>query len=349
MSHRYSAGSVGAVIGAAFMISLLGWTSTATAQGVPACTPEQTLDVKLTIEEAGEAAPLIATHEAQVSAEISNTTVGESITPPPDVTLTSDTKGTGVYFIVPAAPSVALTVSWRQAMDPADPESDPRDRSTSCVGTRVVTLPIVAARPGHVVRLPGKPWTTFLAAVPALKRPDLSPLTISVKTSARTKYPGAGAKAHTMVVPMLTASQVKYRKPLPGVLSLSRAGVCRVYWLTCGAVSSTVSSLYLDSDALSRGVEKPDLGGAVKLLARTQPARTAVRYGAAIDVFPGGAAKRPFGYDVEVRQSGRVLARVRRAGECHDQPAGPLKCSVSRRSTKIAEAAGSRARLSRPR
>jgi hypothetical protein len=324
------------------MVSLTGWTSTAAAQGVPACSPEKTLDVKLTTEERGDASPLVATHEAQVSAEISSTTVGESITPPADVQLTTDTKGTGVYFIVPSTPSVALTVSWRQAIDPADPESDATDRATSCVGTRVVTLPIVAAQPGHVVRLPGKAWTTFLAAVPALKRPDLSPLTIAVKTSARAAFPAAGAKAHTMVVPMLTASQVKYPKPLPGVLSLSRAGICRVYWLTCGAVSSTVSSLELDTDALSRGVEKPDLGGAVRLLARTQPARSAVRYGAAIDVFPGGAAKRPFGYDVEVRQSGRVLAHVRRAGECHDQPAGPLKCSVSRGSTKIRESASGR-------
>lgn len=33
MSHKYSAVSVGAAIGAAFMVSLLGWTSTAVAQG----------------------------------------------------------------------------------------------------------------------------------------------------------------------------------------------------------------------------------------------------------------------------------------------------------------------------
>jgi hypothetical protein len=255
--------------------------------------------------------------------------------------------GSNIYLIVPAAANVPITVSWRQAADPSDPESDATDRSTSCAASRVVTLPILAANPGHVVRLPGKPWTAFLAAVPALKRPDLSPLTISVKTSARAKYPATGAKAHTMVVPMLTASQVKYTKPLPSVLSLSRAGVCRVYWLTCGAVSSTVSALDLDSDALSRGVEKPDLDGAVELLARTQPARAAVRYGAAIDVFPGGADDRPFGFDVEVRQSGRVLARIRRAGHCRDTH-GHLDCGVSRQSTKVAKPAAA-ARAARTR
>jgi hypothetical protein len=330
--------SAGAALGAALMVAVTGSTSPAMAQGVPACAPERMLAVTLATEQAGDPAPLIATHEAQVSATFSGTTTSESITPPAGVALTGDTKGTNVDFIVPAVPSVTLTVLWHQAADPADPDSDAADPSTSCVGTRAITLPILAANPGHVVRLPGKPWATYLAAVPARTRPDLSPLTISVRTSARAALPAATTKAHTMVVPMLTASQVRYPKPLPGPLSLDRAGICRVYWLTCGAVSSRVSSLFLDTDALSRGVEKPDLDGGVKLLARTQPARSAARFGAAIDVFPGGAAKRPFGYDLQVRQSGRVLARVRRAGECHDQHAGPLRCKVTRGSVKIAAA-----------
>ncbi len=93
----------------------------------------------------------------------------------------------------------------------------------------------------------------------------------------------------------------------------------------------------MDTDALSRGVVEPNLDGALKLLARTQ-ARSAARFGAAIDVFLGGTAKRPFGYDLQVRQSGRVLARVRRAGDCHDQHTGPLKCKVTRGSVKIASA-----------
>jgi hypothetical protein len=331
------------------MVCLLGWTASAAAQGVPACAPEKTLDVKLTTQEKGLAAPLVATHEAQVEAEISGTAIGESLTPPAGVQVTAGAKGTNIYFVVPATPSVPITVSWRQAADPSDPDSDATDRSTSCAASRVVTLPILAARPGHVVRLPGKPWTAFLAAVPALKRPDLSPLTITVRTSSSARFPAATAKAHTMVVPMLTASQVKYPKRLPGILSLSRAGVCRVYWLTCGAVSSTVSALELDTDAIGRGVEKPDLGGGVRLLARTQPARSAVRYGAEIDVFPGGAANRPFGFDVEIKQSGRVLARIRRAGRCHDTRDARgtfLKCGVSRQTTKVAKPAA-RSRASR--
>lgn len=336
MDSGCRAGAVGVALGAALLVTA-GWASTAVASQAPACAPERTLDVTLTTEERGDPAPLVATHEAQVAAAISGTAVDESITPPAGVQLTSDTTGTSIGVIVPAAPSVALTVSWRQAIDPADPDSDPTDPATSCVGTRVLTLPIRAANPGHVVRLPGKPWTTYLAAVPARQRPDLSPLTISVKTSAREALPSAGAKPHTMVVPMLTASQLEYPTRLRSPFLLSRLEVCRVYWLTCGAVSSRVSALTLDTDALSRGVEKPDLRTTGKLLARTQPARTAVRYGAAIDVFPGGAARRPFGYDVEVRQSGRLLARVRRAGECHDVAGGRLKCKVSRGSAKLAD------------
>lgn len=318
---------------------LLGWTSTATAQGVPVCAPDKTLDVKLTSQEKGLDAALVATHEVEVQAEISGSTLRESVSPPAGVTVFGDTSGASVDFIVPAASSVPITVSWRQASDPSDPYGDPTDSSARCDASRVVTLPILAARPSRVVRLANKPWTAYLAAIPALKRPDLSPLTISVKTSARERLPSAKAKAHTMVVPMLTASQVKYPTRLPSLAGLSRAKVCHYYWLTCGAVSSSVAALELDTDALMRGVEKADLDGGQRLLARTQPAKSAVRYGAAINVFPGGAANRPFGFDVQVRQSGRVLARIRRAGRCHDARDARgvfLQCSVSRSSTKVA-------------
>ena len=63
----------------------------------------------------------------------------------------------------------------------------------------------------------------------------------------------------------------------------------------------------------------------MKLLPRTQPSLEAARYGVTIEARPGAVREgkpRPFGYDVQVRQSGRLVARVRVAGALRRAPAG---------------------------
>ena len=53
------------------------------------------------------------------------------------------------------------------------------------------------------------------------------------------------------------------------------------------------------------------------LLARSRPFREYARYGVRIELNPGGRTPKPtHGYDVQVRQSGRLVARVRRAVRC---------------------------------
>jgi hypothetical protein len=317
----------------------------AAAQAPPACAPEKTLSVKLTSEERGESAALVATHDVSVSSAFSGTTVSESYTPPPDVKVLAAGRS-GVDFIVPIAASVPITVSWVQAIDPSDPASDPTEPSQRCAASTVVTLPVVPARPGRAVKLRG--WTvgsrlgfSDVAVVPALERPDLSPLEISARTTSRAAFPPATAAARTMAVPMRTVDQIKYATKLPDPFHLGVAGKCRLYLLTCGSVFTEVSRPFLDTDALARGVEKADINDGLKLLARTQPSLEAARYGVTIEARPGGVrpgTPRPFGYDVQVRQSGRLVARVRVAGRCVERREARglvVRCSIAKRSVEL--------------
>ena len=157
-------------------------------------------------------------------------------------------------------------MSWVQAIDPSDPASDPEEPSQRCAASTVVTLPIVAARPSRAVK--PRLWSTGLrlgfasfAVVPALERPDLSPLEISARTTSRAGFPPAAAATRMMAVTMRTVDQIKYAKTLPDPFHLGVAGRCRYYLLTCGAVFSVVARPFLDTDALERGVERADIDG----------------------------------------------------------------------------------------
>ena len=179
------------------------------------------------------------------------------------------------------------------------------------------------------------------AVVPALKQPDLSPLEISARTTSPVGFPPATAAARTMAVPMRTVDQIKYAKTLPDPFHLGVAGRCRYYLLTCGAVFSEVARPFLDTDALQRGVEKADIDGGVKLLPRSQPSLEAARYGVTIEARPGAVREgksRPFGYDIQVRQSGRLVARVRVAGRCVDRRLAQglvVQCKIAKRSIQL--------------
>jgi len=331
--------------GAALIAGLVAWAAPAAGATLPACAPERTLGVTLTSEERGDPAPLVATHDASLTAWFTGTTLSETFTPPPGVKVTGS-NSSGLALVVPSAPSVAITVSWRQALDPSDPSSDVDDPSQSCTASHVVTVPIVPARPSRAVKL--RDWSTGLrqgfadfAVVPALKRPDLSPLEISARTTSHAALPSANAAARTMAVPMRTVDQVKYAQTLPDPFHLGVAGRCRYYLLTCGSVFTEVARPAIDDAALARGIERADVNGSLTLLARTQPSREAVRYGLVIEARPGGVREgkpRPFGYDVQVRQSGRVVARVRVAGRCVERRESRglvVRCRIARRSAEL--------------
>ena len=207
-----------------------------------------------------------------MEAEFAGATINESLTPAPGVRVLAEGHSQ-LALVVPAPPSVAITVRWQQS---SDPSSDPDDPATACVASRVVTLPVRAARRSRALKLRQFKlgWdqgNAAFAVVPALKDPDLSPLEVSIRTTSRARLPKAHVKARRMAVPMRTVDKVDYPKELPSLFHLSTARRCRFYLLTCGAVFSEVDRPDLDTDALQHGVVKADingLGGA----ARPQPA-----------------------------------------------------------------------------
>ena len=106
---------------------------------------------------------------------------------------------------------------------------------------------------------------------------------------------------------MRTGDRVKYDKRIPPLtVYLSTAKRCRFWNLSCGPVFSEVASIQPGGDIL-------------QTLPFTQPARFAAPDGITVNVRPSGRPNQPFGFDMQVRQTGRLLARFRRAGRCRDE------------------------------
>jgi hypothetical protein len=316
----------------AIVVSLLALPSAALAQAPPECAPGRAFEVTLTSQEAGQDAPLVATHEVLVTAEIKGDATAIVLTPQDGVAVLKKTSdGSAVIIFAPTTPNLTVTASWRQSADPSNPEETAR-----CSATRVLTLPVLAATPARAVRQPGsrREFVTF-AVAPAAKRPDLSPLAISIRTTGHVRYPRAKERLRTMVVPMRTAEQLKYRTHLPNPAYATFAQLCRYWWVTCGPANAEVAQLNVNNRGL------PDLDGSnaiLRPLAFTQPSRWAVRYGLVVSAFPGAGKNRPFGFDVQVSQAGRLLAHVRRAGRCVEvrRSSGLFhQCTIARSSTLL--------------
>jgi hypothetical protein len=140
---------------------------------------------------------------------------------------------------------------------------------------------------------------------------------------------------------MREGEQLKYRGHLPNPAYATTPQMCRFWWPTCGPVFAGVSSLNVNDRALNRGLVLPDLDGSNSILqglAYSQPARWAAPLGIVINARPGAGNPQRFGYDVQVRQAGRLLARVRKAGRCADvrRSAGIVHvCKLTRSSTLL--------------
>ena len=177
-------------------------------------------------------------------------------------------------------------------------------------------------------------FVTF-AVAPANRRPNLSPLEISIRSTGHVRYPRRNERLVKWSVPMRNGEQLRYRGRLPNLAYATYPQLCRSWWLTCGPVNASVAALNTND----RG--RPDLDGnnaILQVLAHSQPARWAAEYGITVDAFPAAGKNRPFGFDVQVRQSGRLLARVRRAGRCVDRPLNggiSHSCKVARHSTLL--------------
>jgi hypothetical protein len=232
-------------------------------------------------------------------------------------------------------------VSWRQTTDPAN-----FDVTDKCSASHTFTLPVTAANPARGAKQPNpgpdNGNVTFAIAAAEAKRADLRPLVVSIRSTGHNRLPRAKERLRTWTVPMRTAEQLKYPgQHLPNPAYATTAQMCRYWWMTCGPAFADIASLNYDDKALNRGIERPDLDGnnsILRLLAYTQPARWASPLGVVINVRPGAAKVQLFGYDIQVRQAGRLLARVRRAGRCGSQRRSFgifYSCTLSRSTTLL--------------
>jgi hypothetical protein len=328
----------------ALLLTLLVLPATAVAQAPPppACAPDKTANVTLEGQESGQEAALIATHEVDVTANIaaSNPTQIE-VTPQAGVdVLKKGSNGATIVVFAPTTPELTVTVSWRQSADESNPEETAR-----CSASRTLSLPVLAAHPAYGAKQPNPgPKSTgdvTFAVVPTVKRPDLRPLEVSVRSTAHARYPKPNERLRTWVIPMRTAEQLRYKGRLPNLAYATTAQKCRFWWLTCGPAFAEVAALNVDDKALNRGIVRPDLDGSnaiLRSLAYTQPARWAPRYGIVVDVRPGARSPQLYGYDVQVRQAGRLLARIRRAGRCAEERRSVgifHACTLARSSTLL--------------
>jgi hypothetical protein len=107
---------------------------------------------------------------------------------------------------------------------------------------------------------------------------------------------------------MRAGERKSYAKRLPAYGPFTRRrDLCRRWYFSCGAVFTQVTS------------EAPH-GGELQPLAFTQPSRWVARFGILVAASPVGRSPRRFGFDIQVRQQGKLLARYRRAGVCVDAP-----------------------------
>jgi hypothetical protein len=301
------------------LAALLVAASGSAAPGDPPCAPDKTLVPTFEGNENGERAPLVATHELQLVADWPAGEVRNPSLLVPQGVRVLGRAPRKLRLIVPDGATLDVTASWEQATDPSDPDADASDPATRCVATQTTQLPVTAPRPSRafydlVKSYEPEAWSTF-AVVPDPQAGDLSPLEVSIRVTGAARFPSASTKARRMPVAMRPSERLRYRKHIPHDSLATTPVLCRFYYLTCSQVYTSVAALQ------ERGhgrIRKRDLRGG-DLLSRVQPYRKVAPFG--VRIFPHvasapGHEPPAVGYDVQVRQSGRLVGRIRRAARC---------------------------------
>ncbi len=289
--------------------------SSGSAQSLAPCEPSQTAEVQVTTKDrvhGGKDTPLYATHEVQLSARVQADASNVHLTPRPGVRiLKPGSNGRNVDLVIPRSPDLAVTVSWEQPVS-----SDPAE-STRCSGERTLSFPVLEARPPTVKlreqRSPRSAQHTVTFVVkPARTGESLAPIELTLRRSARAELPSSHARALRWSVPMRPGERRHYAKKLPAFTPfLSQGQLCRFWYLSCGAVFSQVEATRLHT------------------LSFRQPSRWAAPFGILVATDAVGPSPRRFGFDIQARQDGRLIARYQRAGVCRDAP-GTLGGVVNR-------------------
>jgi hypothetical protein len=257
----------------------------------------------------------VATHDVRVSAEWPDGDVERPRLSVPDGIRVLDTRPRQIRVIAPVSASLPVTATWEQPTDPSDPDS------ARCTGTQTTALPVLATERGRAVyniHRGGFDALASFAVLPDRDRADLSPLTIIARVGRSARFPGGRVKARRMTVPMRRVDERRYARRLPGPTQTTTPIKCRLFSLTCGRLTTDAYAL----GPTRRGTRRELRAQFGDLLSRRQPRRVAAPYGVRIQalVFSVGfRGPRTLGYDIQIRQSGELLARVRRAARCRPE------------------------------
>jgi hypothetical protein len=294
---------------------------TGSAQAPRPCTSDETAGVQVTTRdrvEDGTDNPLYATHEVYFTAEPNTDATDVQITPQPGVTVLKPGKnGENVDLVIPAPPSLGITVTWEQPASDVDP--------TTCSASRTLTYDVLKAKPSKIVHQRGPrsfEYDVFFDIRAALHRQNLAPIELTLRRSARAKVPSARTKPLRWSIPMRDGERRPGVKGRPRNVFLGTHRGCELSDFSCGAVFAEVEQLNVDYTPLRR-------------LSFNRPFAIDARFGVTVDVRAGAdnTRPRPFGFDIQARQDGRLIARYRRAGVCREvrRPAGDLfhQCRIS--------------------
>ena len=289
--------------------------STGSAQTPRPCTSDETVGVQITTRdrvEDGTDNPLYATHEVYFTAEPNANASNVRITPQPGVTVLKPGKnGQDVDLVIPAPPRLSITVTWQQPASDLDP--------TTCSASRTLTYDVLKAKPSKIVRdrVPRAfEYDVNFDIRAALHRQNLAPIELTLRRSARAKLPSARTKPLRWSIPMRDGERRPRVKGRPSNVFLGTHRGCEISDFSCGAVFAEVGQLNVDYTYLRK-------------LSFNRPLAIDARFGVVVDVRSGAvdpAHPRPFGFDIQARQDGKLIARYRRAGLCREvrRPAGDL-------------------------
>jgi hypothetical protein len=292
------------LLGTGLALLAIALPSAGSAQGPAPCSPDQTAGVDITTQDPvqdGRNIPLYATHEVYFSAEPLADATQVKITPEPGVTVLDPGKnGQNVDLVMPAPPSLTITVTWNQS-----------DGTSTCFASRTMTFSVLKATPSKVKRLlPNAPrgfqYDVDFQVRAALRKQNMAPIELTLRRSARAKLPSPRSKALHWSVPMRDGERNGAKVRQPGRI-LGTARGCQPGWFSCGAVFSEVRQLNVDYTIL-------------RSLSFVRPARVDARFGIEVDVRAGAdhPRPRPFGFDIQARQDGKLIARYQRAGICRE-------------------------------
>jgi hypothetical protein len=254
--------------------------------------------------------PLVATHELTIVAEFEDRVDHVALSLPDGVRVIGG-RGGRVKLIVPVSASLAVTATWVQ--DTGNPD-DP-----TCAATATTALPITATRPSRAYYLrkaKGTDAYVVFAVVSDPQRGDVSPMEVSLRVAASTRFPPARAKERTMPVAMRPSELVHYKKHIPLEEFATTRLRCRYYDLICSRnprIGAWATALEYPG-----GTIRPRRLNGGALLSYVQPFRKVAPYGVVVDAIVGDPAGAPpkASVDLQVRQSGQLVGRARVAFHC---------------------------------